>query len=872
MAPSRVKSSTIHKRGGSVEMINMRSNARTVSIWPSLWKPVLVFTMILWLTLRWRNVMSREERTIKLEYVVKTSTAAGPDRQQQLAAAAAGGATAAQSIKINASSESTNLKEMQPAAAASSEVQLAAGTTLQGHSTAASAVDDQLDEGCTINCSKLHAGAAVVDQVHDDAIATTSSPTLDQAPHAMHTEDGSSKTLKEITDQAAPADIQMEEDGSANRSVKLEADTIGNEAGVDFTKSNSKLPAAAELLQTDDDTAKQGLTATHMEKDAGGEIDTKRSMLQAGVVAVHETLEHRDDTVIETTKLHASVQDLIQEIRAATMRANGGNAVKPLSEAAKKEWHDRNPCASREKMPSMYTRRKFAKDADPNPAWELVFREYRILHRTCTSRIQNMEFYFEEKNTSTGCKFMLCDPTAGSGLGNKILLLTSCFLYAVLTQRVFLVPASTFFGDIMCEPFEGSSWRLPDPHVLGLGSVGNSPFQSMDSFLTAAKDGGDNDHDHSKVSDMIYAVDLSDRMKFQPANRFYCPTEQSLLRNVTWVGLVGCQYIIPKLFTIPTFRPTLESLFPTRMVLTDILRSLMLPVDTIWRAIEDVDTEQPQPRPDRRVGVQIRYFPGDSESHSGLESRVKQCAFENGLLPQQQLQLVTAANTANSEFSSKRNQSQVETSSPSSVVAAAAATTTTTTTPPLRTQVFIASLYDSFEKSLTMDYLQNPPANGENVTIMQLSRKFEQGFTIEEDAQALVEIILLSFSDEIIVTPMSTFGGVAHAYGALVPWFARKMKWFHEKPEDEEEPTGVPCVRGQTIDTCQHLPQKAFECPHDPDYHGTSVVAVAPYFRDCLVEDTASGMQLITGISSSPAASTTTTTTTTTTNPTTLRL
>jgi xyloglucan fucosyltransferase len=129
-----------------------------------------------------------------------------------------------------------------------------------------------------------------------------------------------------------------------------------------------------------------------------------------------------------------------------------------------------------------------------------------------------------------------------------------------------------------------------------------------------------------------------------------------------------------------------------------------------------------------------------------------------------------------------------------------------------------------------------------NVTIMQLSWKFEQGFTIEEDAQALVEVILLSFSDEMIVTPMSTFGGVAHAYGALVPWFARKIKWFHEKPEDEDEPTSVPYVRRQTVDACQHLPPKAFECPHDPDFHGTSVVALAPYFRDCLAEDTASDM------------------------------
>jgi len=148
---------------------------------------------------------------------------------------------------------------------------------------------------------------------------------------------------------------------------------------------------------------------------------------------------------------------------------------------------------------------------------------------------------------------------------------------------------------------------------------------------------------------------------------------------------------------------------------------------------------------------------------------------------------------------------------------------------------------------------------------MQLSRKFEQGFTIEEDAQALVEAILLSFSDKIIVTPMSTFGGVAHAYGAFVPWFARKIKRFHEKPEHEHEPTGIPCVRGQTIDACQHFPPKPFECPRDPDFHGTSVVALAPYFRDCLTKDTASGMQLITGISSSSITSTTTTTATTTT-------
>lgn len=585
--------------------------------------------------------------------------------------------------------------------------------------------------------------------------------------------------------------------------------------------STVKLPAAAAQMadQTAISTPKLPETAVQIHDHANAKSTVK---LPAAAVQL--------DKSTTTTELPASVEGLIQDIRAAAMRVNGGKAVKPLSRVAKKKWHKRNPCTSREKLPLVYSRRKSSKDADhANPAWQAVFREYAILHRTCTSKIRNVTKYLQERITRTGCKFMVCDATEGSGLGNKMLVITSCFLYAVLTQRILLVPSSSLLCDIMCEPFEGSSWRIPDGRVLGLGPSRDF-FASVDSFLATRGDDLLLQQHSKNVSAEVdmYATDVSDDWFFQPENRFYCPTEQSFLSNVTCIGVVGCQYTIPKLFSMPSFRPTLESLFPTRMVITDLLRSLMLPVDPIWREVEKVEAMQPD-RADRRVGVQIRYFRGVEafkKLHHGVDSRIKQCFLENGILPKQERKPSGEVFHSIINTNGKRSGNRIT--------------------------VFIASLHNSFEKSLTMDYLQNPPANGENVTIVQLSRKLSQGYSVQDDEQAMMEMILLSFSDDIIVTPMSTFGGVAHAYGALRPWFVQIPPWFVENPNNVSEPTGPPCVRAQTIDTCSHLPEKQFDCPHDPELHGRFVTDLTPSLKDCLVEDVRTGIQLITSTHQSP--------------------
>ncbi|CAK9864392.1 unnamed protein product [Sphagnum jensenii] len=525
----------------------------------------------------------------------------------------------------------------------------------------------------------------------------------------------------------------------------------------------------------------------------------------------------------------AAVEGLIRDIRLAALRANGGEAVQPLDEDGKKEWDEKNPCMSRHKLSLRYAARKHAKDVEANPGWDAVFREYQILHRTCTRKVQDMSQYLNARDTTSGCHFMVCDAYNPSGLGNKILITVSCFLYAVLTQRVLLVPSSNILvTDIMCEPFEGSSWKV-DQQAIGFPKA--SPFwASMEQLLSGLHSSMDSHNDRATQNgaNIPYAADVTDNhLWFQPDNRFFCPTEQIFMRNVTWVNLSGNQYFVPKLFGIPIFRATLEALFPTRLVLTHLLRTLLLPGDPVWLQVEKVQAMQPD-RADRRLGVQIRYLGGQEQfdlMHIVLESRIKKCALQNGMLPHQ-------ADSTGRNISRRLQSSNPSTESNSHITAQSINSSAVR-----RTTVFIASLYDSFEKSLSSDYLQNPPGNGEEVTVVQLSNRHDQGYSVEEDVQALTEIILLSLSDDIIITPMSTFGLVAQGYGALRPWFMGME--FYEGPYP-------PCTEGQTTEGCYHVPEKILSCPYDPELHDKSILEIVPYVKDCLPADWPGGIQLIT--------------------------
>jgi len=538
-----------------------------------------------------------------------------------------------------------------------------------------------------------------------------------------------------------------------------------------------------------------------------------------------------------TTTLPAAAEALIRELRAVAMRVNGGEPIQPLSESERNDWNQKNPCISREKLPLRYAARKFVKhveDASP-AAWDAVFREYEILHRTCTTKVQDISLYFLERDTSipAGCNYLLCNTVLGSGLGNQILITASCLIYAVLTQRVLLLPSTNTLPDILCEPFEGSSWKVNEGKI-GF-PVPSAFWLSTDQFVSEVDlSVGSQD----RATTTVHATDVTIRHEWrvQPDNRFFCITEQKFLRNVPWVFLQGNQHFLPKLFVIPSFRTTLESLFPSRLVLTHVLRRSILPGDSVWQRVEQVREMQPD-HAHRRLGVQIRYTDLQLEPLHLWEMRAQKCALENGMLPQH-----GQAATRSDLIRTSQSNSPTAESNPGDAQSIDDSTASASAVNGTTTVVFVASLYDTFEKSLSSEYLQQAPANaGEHVTVVQVSSRHEQSyFNREEDEQALVEIILLSFSDDVIVSPRSTFGNVAHAYGALQPWVIAAQDVI------EGDSQQASCLKAQSVDACYHTPERYLSCPHDPELDGSSVLDLVPYIADCLAGEYPDSIQLIT--------------------------
>lgn len=69
--------------------------------------------------------------------------------------------------------------------------------------------------------------------------------------------------------------------------------------------------------------------------------------------------------------------------------------------------------------------------------------------------------------------------------------------------------------------------------------------------------------------------------------RFFCSMEQAYLTQVTWLSLMGSLYFLPKLFAIPSYRATMEALFPDpSLALTHMLRTFMLPADKVWAQVK----------------------------------------------------------------------------------------------------------------------------------------------------------------------------------------------------------------------------------------------------------------------------------------------
>jgi xyloglucan fucosyltransferase len=574
-----------------------------------------------------------------------------------------------------------------------------------------------------------------------------------------------------------------------------------------------------------------------------------------------------EDTVkkpypLKLEEFPATVEALIDAIRATTRKAsaNGGNN---FSASMRREWHLKNPCQSRRQMGALYSLRKETRDLVENPKWIRVLKEYEILHRTCVAQMGSVTDFFLQRKLIPGCKFVVADTERGTGIGNKLLSIVSIFVYAVLTQRVMLVPFSTTIPGVMCEPFEGSSWVI-DPELRNFTLARENPklwgsvskfYQNVDECSMSDDDTAAAASSHAAVEDShdstgatyycgslkrvksIYASRASEDWDCQPQPRFFCDTEQAHYTGVSWIYFREALYFLPKLFAVPSFRPVMEDLFPDRYVLPHVLRSIMLPSDAVWGRVRQVHDAHFR-HADARVGIQVRYFHGLYDFnllHEATEKNIHGCLVEHKLLPDV---LVPDQNLHQEEVVVVEEEEEEEEEAPHGSSASADLSSSYNKTSsdslkllqqPLKvTTVFIASLYHSLNDKLTKLYVRRALETGDAIGIVQLTSERDQFFGVEVDRQALTEILCLSLSDHLILTPQSTFGALAQGYGALKPWFT-----------DIRPETSSVCVRGQTPETCYQIPNtKKFSCPHDLQVHGKLMSDLVPYITDChLVEE-----------------------------------
>ncbi|CAI7865791.1 unnamed protein product [Closterium sp. NIES-53] len=113
-------------------------------------------------------------------------------------------------------------------------------------------------------------------------------------------------------------------------------------------------------------------------------------------------------------------------------------------------------CWSKAEMPCYAGSRGMAARSETLKRKLRAYHEYR---RECDAKenITSLKTKLRAGN-ATECRYLLWHFKPGDGQGNQFISLVSAFVYALLTNRVFLLLTGMGPAKLMCQPFEGARW------------------------------------------------------------------------------------------------------------------------------------------------------------------------------------------------------------------------------------------------------------------------------------------------------------------------------------------------------------------------------------------------------------------------------
>ncbi|GBG81284.1 hypothetical protein CBR_g31959 [Chara braunii] len=435
--------------------------------------------------------------------------------------------------------------------------------------------------------------------------------------------------------------------------------------------------------------------------------------------------------------------------------------------------------------------------------FEEILRKYEVYHKSCVAGVDLLSSFGQAEkgedppNPPSGgqnssvdlshCSYLFW-VSPWEGLGNRFASIASSFLYAILTWRVLLVDRRSGLGDLICEPFAGHSWLAPDdpglawrilqapcPRAVANATViaGNWSTALANGSEVGQQPEGRGIAGASAPPKMAMAYIYHEEKYHEGHMSFFCSREQRSLSDVRWLGVYSNQYFTPGLFVIPQFRARLERWFPDRIVYTRLARHLFLPIDRVWERITSTHKLYLS-KTQRLVGVQPRTL--FDSMVPGQVAGMLDCLVNGGVLPKPGVSAKFTEKGVVVEFPDEKGkvgdgetvlfEAGVRRNSDTHTRREGAARNTTQDGGDVT--VFVASLRDDFYKALKNVYSWRPTVTGQKVFVHQENMEAVQNsFNREHEESAVVDIWLLSFSDELYTNPFSTFGYMAHALAAL---------------------------------------------------------------------------------------------------------
>ncbi|MCD7466038.1 hypothetical protein HAX54_002362 [Datura stramonium] len=422
-------------------------------------------------------------------------------------------------------------------------------------------------------------------------------------------------------------------------------------------------------------------------------------------------------------------------------------------------------------------------------------RRYEALHKQCGpytelyNRTVDLMKSGQYSSDSSVCNYVIW--ISYSGLGNRILTLTSAFLYALLTNRVLLVDPRVNLPDLFCEPFPEVSWLLPlDFPMIDQFSSFNQKSPHSYGYMVRNNVTG-----NSRIPSFLYLhlahdFDVQDKL-------FFCDTDQTFLHKVPWLFVKSNNYYVPALFLIPSFEQELNNLFPEKETVFHFLgRYLFHPTNSVWGLITRYHQAY-LAQADEKIGIQIRVFDLGVNSKHVLD-QILACTTKENLLPQVNL-----------------NEPTVNSSGKTKTIS-----------------VLMTSLSPRYFKEIRSMYWENPTVTGDIVGVFQPSHEeHQQTEKLMHDRKAWAEMYLLSLTDKLVTSAWSTFGYVAYSLGGLKPWILYKF--------ENGTVHNPPCFRAMSLEPCYHSPPY-YNCKKKTESHNT--VNIVPHVRHC--EDNNWGLKL----------------------------